>query len=214
MRKTPCNLSGQIPGIPVWDWQKNPIDTFHLLENAVDLFKQYKTEVTWENHNDRPESPQDYVIAWSDSGNYIGRAYAWYKKTDNGLVCLSKPVPPQEYELWSQLDLGTVPQEVPAMVANYHAGHITVWVSTVVDILGISDFPKNMFTRERTLHFSPEGTLLFEWGNHVRAFRPIQRRGYERCGWEGVSVKPDFPRGLNYEPAKAYPRPKSVVSAV
>jgi len=208
MRKTPSKLHFQIPGISTWDWQKNPIDTFHLLENAIALFKQYKTEVTWENYSDRPEAPQDFVIAWSDSGIYIGRAYAWYKKTQDGLVCLTKPVPPGEYEAWSQLDLGSIPQEVPSMVANYHAGHITVWVSTVVDILGIPDFPKNMFARERALRFSPEGTLLFEWGNHVRPFKPIQRRGYQCSGWEGVSAPPDFPRGLSYELAKTYPRPK------
>ncbi|MBD1995360.1 hypothetical protein H6G00_01775 [Leptolyngbya sp. FACHB-541] len=211
MRKTPSNLSGQIPGIPVWDWKENPINTFHLLEEAVFLFGQHKTPPTWENRNDRPESPQDYVIAWSDSGRYIGRAKAWYKKTDNGLLCLSEPVPTSEHEYWNQLDLGSVPQEVAAMVENYHAGHISVWVSTLVDVLEISDFPDNMFARERALSFSSEGTLLFKWGNHVRAFKPIGCRGYQGSGWEGVARKPNFPRGLNYEPAKPYPRSKSAV---
>lgn len=207
MRKSPARLYQSLSGVSSFDWTSEPLETFRILRSAVNLYYCYKQERS--NGQEPPTSPQDYIVCWSDSARFINRAFALYKKTKHGPVCVSSsPILQNELQIWNQLDLGIIPQEVAHMVEPYYAGYLTQWIAFLVEELQIKDFPENSFAREECLRFTQEGALIFTWGSIIRRWNPVVVASGS-TGWQKAGcLHPSYSVRLEFNRIPAYPKPK------
>lgn len=154
-----------------FNWQADPLELFSVVERLHKVLNPPTFGANQKYCYDKDLS--SYVLAWSDSGDYIGRAFQIWKKSEGeGQLQDIKGGDTPLTLSWWKLDLSAVPVAATMLLQHYHALHIANWISTLDDVLSLK-LPDNSWKIQEGLYFSPQGTLIFAWGSHTYAFKPL-----------------------------------------